>query len=139
MLELAREKAADDKSCWFSEGSISPALWNIPLVLLRLSLAASCLSQVGFMFICVLLLTASVLFWATQVGCIGSWHPASVGWSVPRAGQKGYFHRTEVLALSCYLSIDTLSTHLHLSTSLILLRRCARRSPVSVTLPTCLH
>jgi large subunit ribosomal protein L3e len=30
-----------------------------------------------------------------KVGCIGSWHPASVGWSVPRAGQKGYFHRTE--------------------------------------------
>ena len=114
MLELAREKAADDKSCWFSEGSISPALWNIPLVLLRLSLAASCLSQVGFMCVRVLLLTASLLFWATQVGCIGSWHPASVGWSVPRAGQKGYFHRTEVLSLSLslslsrYLSIDTL-------------------------------
>jgi large subunit ribosomal protein L3e len=31
-----------------------------------------------------------------KVGCIGSWHPAKVGWSVPRAGQKGYFHRTEV-------------------------------------------
>lgn len=31
-----------------------------------------------------------------KVGCIGSWHPARVGWSVPRAGQKGYFHRTEV-------------------------------------------
>jgi large subunit ribosomal protein L3e len=31
-----------------------------------------------------------------QVGCIGSWHPASVGWSVPRAGQKGYHHRIEV-------------------------------------------
>jgi len=31
-----------------------------------------------------------------KVGCIGSWHPASVGWSVPRAGQKGYHHRTEI-------------------------------------------
>jgi large subunit ribosomal protein L3e len=34
--------------------------------------------------------------WVWQVGCIGSWHPASVGWSVPRAGQKGYHHRTEL-------------------------------------------
>ena len=30
-------KAADDNFCWFTEGSISPELWNIPLVLLRLS------------------------------------------------------------------------------------------------------
>ena len=62
-----------------------------------------------------LLLTASLLFWATQVGCIGSWHPASVGWSVPRAGQKGYFHRTEVffsLSLEIYLSI--LSLHIYI-------------------------
>jgi len=31
-----------------------------------------------------------------KVACIGSWHPARIGWSVPRAGQKGYFHRTEM-------------------------------------------
>ncbi len=31
-----------------------------------------------------------------KVACIGSWHPARIGWSVARAGQKGYFHRTEV-------------------------------------------
>jgi ribosomal protein L3 len=31
-----------------------------------------------------------------KVACIGSWHPARVAWSVPRAGQKGYFHRTEL-------------------------------------------
>jgi large subunit ribosomal protein L3e len=31
-----------------------------------------------------------------KVACVGSWHPARLGWSVPRAGQKGYFHRTEV-------------------------------------------
>eukprot|EP00284_Hemiselmis_tepida_P016916 CAMPEP_0174929806 /NCGR_PEP_ID=MMETSP1355-20121228/28783_1 /TAXON_ID=464990 /ORGANISM="Hemiselmis tepida, Strain CCMP443" /LENGTH=401 /DNA_ID=CAMNT_0016176047 /DNA_START=24 /DNA_END=1229 /DNA_ORIENTATION=+ len=31
-----------------------------------------------------------------KVGCVGSWHPARIGFSVPRAGQKGYFHRTEV-------------------------------------------
>jgi len=31
-----------------------------------------------------------------KVGCIGAWHPARVAWSVPRAGQSGYFHRTEL-------------------------------------------
>jgi len=30
-----------------------------------------------------------------KVACIGAWHPARVSWSVPRAGQRGYFHRTE--------------------------------------------
>lgn len=31
-----------------------------------------------------------------KVGCIGSWHPARVQWTVPRAGQSGYHHRTEI-------------------------------------------
>jgi len=31
-----------------------------------------------------------------KVGCIGSWHPARVKFSVPRAGQNGYHHRTEL-------------------------------------------
>jgi large subunit ribosomal protein L3e len=31
-----------------------------------------------------------------KVACIGSWHPARVGWTVPRAGQHGYHHRTEM-------------------------------------------
>jgi large subunit ribosomal protein L3e len=31
-----------------------------------------------------------------KVACIGSWHPEGVRWSVPRAGQNGYFHRTQV-------------------------------------------
>jgi len=30
-----------------------------------------------------------------KVACIGAWHPARVSWAVPRAGQKGYHHRTE--------------------------------------------
>jgi len=30
-----------------------------------------------------------------QVGCIGPWHPARVMWTVPRAGQLGYFTRSE--------------------------------------------
>ncbi len=30
-----------------------------------------------------------------KVACIGAWHPSRVGWAVPRAGQRGYFHRTE--------------------------------------------
>jgi len=31
-----------------------------------------------------------------KVACIGAWHPARVAWTVPRAGQKGFFHRTEI-------------------------------------------
>jgi len=31
-----------------------------------------------------------------KVACIGAWHPANVRFSVPRAGQNGYHHRTEV-------------------------------------------
>jgi len=30
-----------------------------------------------------------------KVACIGSWHPARVSSTVPRAGQNGYFHRTQ--------------------------------------------
>jgi len=31
-----------------------------------------------------------------RVGCIGAWHPARVRFEVPRAGQLGYHHRTEI-------------------------------------------
>jgi len=31
-----------------------------------------------------------------KVACIGAWHPARVKFSVPRAGQDGYHHRTEI-------------------------------------------
>lgn len=31
-----------------------------------------------------------------KVGCIGAWHPSNVMWTVPRAGQNGYHHRTEM-------------------------------------------
>jgi large subunit ribosomal protein L3e len=31
-----------------------------------------------------------------KVACIGSWHPARVSFAVGRAGQNGYFHRTEM-------------------------------------------
>eukprot|EP00941_MAST-03F_sp_MAST-3F-sp1_P002354 g2354.t1 len=31
-----------------------------------------------------------------KVACIGSWHPARMAWTVARAGQNGYHHRTEV-------------------------------------------
>lgn len=31
-----------------------------------------------------------------KVACIGAWHPARVQWTVPRAGQMGYHHRTEM-------------------------------------------
>ena len=31
-----------------------------------------------------------------KVACIGAWHPSRVAWTVARAGQDGYFHRTEI-------------------------------------------
>ncbi|KAL7715027.1 60S ribosomal protein L3 [Entamoeba marina] len=31
-----------------------------------------------------------------KVACIGAWHPARVAWTVARAGQMGFFKRTEV-------------------------------------------
>jgi len=31
-----------------------------------------------------------------KVACIGAWHPSRVSYAVPRAGQRGYFHRTEI-------------------------------------------
>lgn len=31
-----------------------------------------------------------------KVACIGSWHPSRVSFTVPRAGQNGYHHRTEM-------------------------------------------
>jgi len=31
-----------------------------------------------------------------KVACIGAWHPPRVSYAVPRAGQHGYHHRTEV-------------------------------------------
>ena len=31
-----------------------------------------------------------------KVACIGAWHPSRVQFTVPRAGQNGYHHRTEM-------------------------------------------
>merc|ERR1712142_27262 len=31
-----------------------------------------------------------------EVACIGAWHPSRIQFTVPRAGQKGYHHRTEI-------------------------------------------
>ena len=31
-----------------------------------------------------------------KVACIGAWHPARVSWTVARAGQQGFHHRTEI-------------------------------------------
>lgn len=31
-----------------------------------------------------------------KVGCVGSWHPERVRWTIARAGQNGYHHRTEL-------------------------------------------
>merc|ERR1711931_129628 len=31
-----------------------------------------------------------------KVACIGAWHPSRIQFTIPRAGQKGYHHRTEI-------------------------------------------
>merc|ERR1712224_346362 len=31
-----------------------------------------------------------------KVACVGAWHPSRIQSTVPRAGQKGYHHRTEI-------------------------------------------
>merc|ERR1719217_684164 len=31
-----------------------------------------------------------------KVACVGTWHPARVQWQVPRSGQRGFHHRTEI-------------------------------------------
>lgn len=31
-----------------------------------------------------------------KVGCVGAWHPERVRWTIARAGQNGYHHRTEL-------------------------------------------
>jgi large subunit ribosomal protein L3e len=31
-----------------------------------------------------------------KVGCIGAWHPSAVKWTVARAGNMGYHHRTQI-------------------------------------------
>jgi len=31
-----------------------------------------------------------------KIGCIGAWHPSRVAWTIARAGQMGYHHRTEI-------------------------------------------
>merc|ERR1712146_678951 len=31
-----------------------------------------------------------------KAGCIGAWHPAKIQYSVPRAGQNGFHHHTEM-------------------------------------------
>lgn len=40
------------------------------------------------------------------VACIGPWHPARVMWTVPRAGQLGYFARTEYNKMLLKISKD---------------------------------
>merc|ERR1712050_338590 len=33
---------------------------------------------------------------ARKVACVGAWHPSAVKWTVARAGQRGFHHRTEI-------------------------------------------
>jgi len=34
-----------------------------------------------------------------KVACIGAWHPTRVSFTVARAGQNGYHHRTELMGI----------------------------------------
>merc|ERR1712058_102144 len=40
-----------------------------------------------------------------KVACIGAWHPSRVQYSVARAGQKGYHHRTEINKKICRIGL----------------------------------
>jgi len=42
-----------------------------------------------------------------KVACIGAWHPSRVMYSVPRAGQNGYHHRTEINKKIYHIGIGT--------------------------------
>ena len=49
-----------------------------------------------------------------KVACIGAWHPSRVQYSVARAGQKGYHHRTEVnkkVCSSCLVQVSGPALH----------------------------
>lgn len=48
---------------------------------------------------------------APQVACIGSWHPSRVQWTVARAGQMGFHHRTEINKKVYRLGIKGSDTH----------------------------
>jgi large subunit ribosomal protein L3e len=49
----------------------------------------------GLRKVCFVLYLLTV-YACVQVACIGAWHPSRVLWTVARAGQKGYHHRTEM-------------------------------------------
>merc|ERR1711875_159986 len=40
-----------------------------------------------------------------KVACIGAWHPSRVQFTVARAGQKGYHHRTEINKKICDIKL----------------------------------
>uniref|UniRef100_A0A8C7YXS5 Ribosomal protein L3 like n=1 Tax=Oryzias sinensis TaxID=183150 RepID=A0A8C7YXS5_9TELE len=42
-----------------------------------------------------------------KVACIGAWHPSRVGFTVDRAGQTGYHHRTEINKVCYHPKKDT--------------------------------
>lgn len=54
------------------------------------------------------------------MACIGAWHPARVGYTIARAGQKGYNHRTEINK-KVWLPTTTIQTLLNTALRLIVL------------------
>jgi len=58
-----------------------------------------------------------------KVACIGAWHPSRVMYSVARAGQNGYHHRTEinkkVYRIACGADTKSASTEYDLTTKSI--------------------
>jgi len=46
-----------------------------------------------------------------KVACVGAWHPSAVKWTVARAGQKGFHHRTEMNKKVYRIGISGQSSH----------------------------
>jgi len=56
-----------------------------------------------------------------KVACIGAWHPSRVSTTVARAGQYGYYHRTEINKK--FIELEKEMIKLMLPLNLMLLKR----------------
>ena len=88
-LPLLRGSCASDSSLMLSAQTSDSELPPVPCSVLRST--CTCFQSMhgtgrrGKVVWCIL-----------QVACIGAWHPARVSWTVARAGQHGFHHRTEM-------------------------------------------
>lgn len=54
-----------------------------------------------------------------KVACVGSWHPASLKWTVCRSGQRGFFKRTELRKRVLMLGRRKMGERLFISNSAV--------------------